>query len=194
MGLDICVYRPQPLNGIDPEDFQENYGSIFVLEENPELEIFASMAFDKENEYYDLEAAAKALGYELDQLKTCYWSHDKDGLTVKCENQNDEEVMIINPPTVKKIERCIACGEVGYQRKGANSQFYEDEIWSSSCVISQSILFEHWNKYFSEKTPESKGGFGFGVEYDLEDDEMRKRFKTNIIDKFVENETFVIYC
>ena len=61
--------------------------------------------------------------------------------------------------------------EIGYQRRGANSQFYEDGMWSSDCVLKRETLIDHNNKYF----------------YDSD-------FKENIIDKFVEGKTFVDYC
>lgn len=85
------------------------------------------------------------------------------------------------------------CEEVGYQRKGANDRFYEDGMWDSPCVLDAKTLNEHWEKYFSFKTPDSVGGFGSCVELDFEDEEMKRRFKENIIDKFIEGETFVIY-
>lgn len=102
-------------------------------------------------------------------------------------------VSIKNPPTFKRAEKCLALEEVGYQRKGANSQFYEDGMWGSKCITDLNVLKEHWEKYFSKPTPESKGGFGSGVEYDLTAKEMREGFKKNIIDNFVEGETFIIY-
>ncbi len=102
-------------------------------------------------------------------------------------------VSVIDPPTYKVIEKCIAFEEVGYQRKGANKKFYEDGMWDSPCIIDSKTLNEHWEKYFSRQTPESKGGWGSGVEYNKEDTEMREDFKRNIIDKFIEGETFVIY-
>jgi hypothetical protein len=103
------------------------------------------------------------------------------------------KIIIIDPPTENKIETCIGFEEVGYQRKGANKKFYEDGMWDSPCVVDSKTLNEHWEKYFSNQTPESKGGWGSGVEYNKEDTEMREDFKRNIIDKFVEGETFVIY-
>lgn len=102
-------------------------------------------------------------------------------------------VDLVNPPTFDRVDRCIACDEIGYQRKGANTKFYQDGMWDSQCVIDSKILNEHWEKYFSKQTPESPGGWGSGVEFVLEDDEMKNRFKENIVDKFVEGETFVIY-
>lgn len=102
-------------------------------------------------------------------------------------------VEIKNPPLTYKKELCIAIKEVGYQRKGANKQFYEDGMWDSTPITDLKTLTEHWEKYFSKQTPESQGGFGSGVERDLTDREMKKEFKENIIDKFVEGETFVIY-
>jgi hypothetical protein len=107
--------------------------------------------------------------------------------------QRKVEVKIRNPKKNPRVDKCLDCEEVGYQRKGANQQFYEDGMWGSEPVFDMATLLEHWEKYFSAPTPESKGGWGSGTEYDLEADEMRKRFKENIIDKFVEGETFVYY-
>jgi len=103
------------------------------------------------------------------------------------------KITIVDPPAIDEIETCIGFEEVGYQRKGANKKFYEDDMWDSPCVVDSKTLNEHWEKYFSKQTPESKGGWGSGVEYDKEDNEMREDFKRNIIDKFIEGETFVIY-
>lgn len=111
------------------------------------------------------------------------WEFSKKKISVK----------LVNPSTVKKIDKSISCTEVGYQRKGANKQFYEDDMWDSPCVLLKETLLDHWKKYFSHQTPDSNGGFGSGVEYDLTNNEMKTRFKENIIDKFTENETFVIY-
>jgi len=103
-------------------------------------------------------------------------------------------VTIIDPEVTSKVEKCIKYEKIGYQRKGANKKFYEDEMWDSPCIVDSKTLNEVWEKYFSYNTPDSKGGYGSGVEYDLSDDEMRKYFKENIIDKFIEGETFVMFC
>lgn len=187
MGLDISVYKIEKLNGRNPESIEE----FFTLEECPELEIFKEFAFEKENGYYDLETDAKNQGYNIDDLvlrsfsscPTVYVFNDKEG----------NEVKIVEPTIIKKIERCLTYSCISEQRKGANKQFYEDEIWDSPCVVDTKTLNEHWKKYFSHNTPESKGGFGYGVEFKLEDEEMKNRFKKNIIDNFIEGETFVVY-
>lgn len=103
------------------------------------------------------------------------------------------KVFLINPPKDKRIEKCISFEEVGYQRKGANSLFYEKGMWDSPCVLDKKTLMLHWKEYFSKSTPESKGGFGSQVEYKLANKEMKKNFKENIINKFIEGETFVVY-
>lgn len=86
---------------------------------------------------------------------------------------------------------------VGYQRKGANTKFYEDGKWEDPekiCVVTQEELESDWWNYFSRKSPESKGdGFGSCVEYDLSDAEMSERFKENIMKVFKEGETAVVY-
>ncbi len=85
-------------------------------------------------------------------------------------------VSVKNPRTVTREETCIAYVEVGYQRKGANKQFYDDGKWGSPCVTDKKTLLEHWEKYFSD------------------DEERKADFKRNIVDKFVEGVNFVCYC
>lgn len=103
------------------------------------------------------------------------------------------EFKIINPEIYEKEDLCIAYQEVGWQRKGANKQFYEDEMWQPPYVTDLKTLMEHHKKYFSFQTPDSKGGWGDGVEYTLDDSEMSERFQKNIIGNFIEGKTFVVY-
>ena len=78
------------------------------------------------------------------------------------------------------------CEEVGYQRKGANSQFYDDDMWGcSDVVLDLKTLEEHWLKYFSD--PVNSPYYDGDTEY------MKRHFKENIIDNFVEGQTFVCY-
>jgi hypothetical protein len=187
MGLDICVYKVYK-----PEKV-EDVENAFTLKDFPELEIFKNLAFEKENEYYDIIADIKKLGYDPAELEM-YSAEFGESTVFKFKVINKDETFdIVDPPTYKVMELCIAVEEVGYQRKGANSQFYEDGMWDSPCVTDLKTLKKHWKAYFSKQTPESQGGFGSGLEYELEDADRKKRFKQNIIDKFVEGETFVIY-
>lgn len=261
MGLDISVYRPIIPDGskrIDEDDY-------YILSENPELECFSSMSFEKENSYYDLDETIKLLGknsedliwtgtsygrrtifsyldtkhelYAANQFFEAIW-HSMDfnslgelrnsdyfkeykekylpvmkrhGYKPRYKTKSSDgrvyyslnhpwkisrllvEIKIINPPTYKKMERCILCEEVGYQRKGANKKFYEDGMWDSPCVVDLKTLNDHWERYFSHSTPESNGGWGSSVEYKQDDGEMKENFKRNIIDNFIEGETFVVY-
>ncbi len=109
--------------------------------------------------------------------------------------------MRIDEKTLPRIiipTRVVAFTEVGYQRKGANATFYDDDIWGNF-VVDIATLTEHWNKYFSgdvkTEKKELKPGMltGFGVEYELDAEENRKNFKENILDKFVDGKTIVSY-
>jgi hypothetical protein len=91
-------------------------------------------------------------------------------------NKDNKAVELINPPLYDKEDIYIPCIEIGYQRKGANKTFYSDDMWDSPCVLSKSVLEEHWIKYFSH----------------TEDD--KEHFKEHILDKFIDGETFVCYC
>ena len=72
--------------------------------------------------------------------------------------------------------------EVGYQRKGANAQFYKDGKWDyNTVVVDKRTLLEDWNKYFSDPDDNYYG------------ENSRKNFEKNIINNFVEGETIVCY-
>lgn len=191
MGLDISVMKPVNPEGKDL-DALKMY--VFTLKDTPELEVFKDLVFEKENEYYDTERALTEAGYDPKNVDCTGTEFGEDTIFNFETKDGGVRFEIKNPPTLKVIERCVACEEVGYQRKGANKQFYEDDMWNSPCVMDAKTLNEHWEKYFSFETPNSPGdGFGSSVEYSMDDTERKTRFKENIIDNFVEGETFVVY-
>lgn len=83
---------------------------------------------------------------------------------------------LVNPSMTKRTDIVIECDEVGYQRKGANKAFYDDKIWDSDPILKKSVLEDHLIRYFSDT------------------EEMKNEYRKNIIDKFVEGETFLLYC
>lgn len=184
MGLDISVYKPYSIGKKKPKDI-ENFA---ILEEHPELACFKKLAFKKTNEYYDLKTAAKKKGYKLEDLQCRMMSAGRFEF-----EDNQGKRVVLKPKTFKKKELCLAIEEIAYQRKGANSKFYEDEAWNSKCITSRRMVSNHWKKYFSKNTPASKGGWGWGVEFKLANKEMKETFKKNIVDKFVEGKTFLMY-
>lgn len=190
MGLDISVYRPKKLTGspdsVDTEDF-------WIIEDDTELSIFKDFFFEKEIEFYDFEEPMKNMGYDLKDFYNGGMEFGPDATFDLVHREEGFKITLVNPPTIKIKKTGFIYEEVGYQRKGANKKFYEDGMWDSPCITDSKTLNEHWEKYFSYQTPDSKGGWGSVVEYSLEDEEMRRGFKENIIDKFVEGETFVIY-
>jgi len=190
MGLDICVYRVIPKSN---DDFNQEDDRYFNITENPELEVFSHLSFEMDVDYYDVEGELKKMGLNPEDLQ---WRGTEYGEEVKISfiTADEKEIDLIDPPTFKKRERFLQVEEVGYQRKGANKKFYEDGMWDSPAVLKMDTLKDHWEKYFSRQTPDSAGGWGSGVEYKLEDEEMKTRFKENIIDKFIEGETFLLYC
>ena len=75
-----------------------------------------------------------------------------------------------------KVVEVIVITEIGHQRKGENSKFHDDLLWGGPIVIRKEQLIDHWKKYFS----------------DIE--EHKLNFKKNIVNKFIEGETIVMYC
>jgi len=171
MGLDITVNMVKSIGNKNPQDIDD----FDILSESPNLTVFTHLAFERVNEYYDLETAIRNIGYKLDDLKWIGTSYH-GAVQYTYKNKIGEEVVITDPPIIYKKELCIFSEEIGYQRKGANKKFYDDGMWDGVDVVEKWVLLEHWNKYFS----------------DTED--LRRSFKENIVDKFIEGSTFVCYC
>lgn len=118
--------------------------------------------------------------------KDCMWFvgfHRKD---------SDERVWVcLHDGTMKsfEVEDECWCGmydayeEIGYMRKGANSKFYDDEMWDTDKIVcSKEVLKEHMEKYFDEK--------GNGMY-----ESPRECFRREIYDKFRDGEgMYVVYC
>lgn len=186
MGLDVSVYRVIGKGEYKPCD---DYVS---LAEHPELEGFRHLAFTKVETELDVVRAFAKKGISVEEIEMTECDL-KGNVHVVTATLKDGRVVTVFPKVSKKRMLVIGCREVGYQRKGANTQFYEDGMWDSPCVVSHEVLLEHWKKYFSKATPDSAGGWGSCVEFSLGDKERKEYFKKNIIDVFVEGEMFVQY-
>jgi len=164
MGLDISVYKVVK----NPADKKSE--EFHILSECPELIQFKPLAYERVNEYWDLDKTIKDLGHNPDEMHLDgYDIETGEDITLHYTHLNGESIDIKNPPYFYKTELCIDVEEVGYQRKGANSDFYEHDIWNSDCITKLEVLEEHAKKYFDDS------------------------FRQNIIENFVEGETFVIY-
>jgi len=217
MGLDISVVKPIRASQdliekcrIDEEDMPCMYIPISITK-NSSLKRFINFAFKKEVEYIDFEETFKSLGLNFSDYR---WGMTAEKGYYFMLNSKEAPSMDITDDedyagwdlvigfemlkTFKEQEDWIIGESIGWQRKGANSLFYTDDengdsMWSSPPIVEKSVLLEHWKKYFSCSTPTAPGGFGSGVEFEQSDSEMRENFKKNIVDKFIEGETYVIY-
>lgn len=187
MGLDVSVYKPVPLGDRKPQDVED----VFTLTPESSLMVFKDFAFERvKNSYYDLEKAFKDRGLDPEKyhhVMTAYGETttfkfrkiDSTGQEGDEVDFDDEVVEFVDPPTYEKTELVLDCEEVGYQRKGANSQFYADDMWGGSdVVLDLKTLEEHWLKYFSD--PVDSPHYEGDTEY------MKRHFKENIIDNFLE--------
>lgn len=171
MGLDISVYKPVK------RMFSKNDDDYYMISDNPELSFFKEFIVEKVISFNDFESVLKICNLTEDDVEFEGIEGCEEGIVyIAKDKKTKKEIRIINPITYPKKEKCIFVEEVGYQRKGANKKFYDDNMWGGyPCIVDKKILLDHWIKYFS----------------DTED--MKYQFKTNIIDKFIEGETFVIY-
>ncbi|OQC44434.1 MAG: hypothetical protein BWX59_01915 [Bacteroidetes bacterium ADurb.Bin028] len=181
------------------------------------LEVFKDFIIDTEEEVYDINMLLSEKGYTYEDVDYQDDSYSYRNDDFHCGDfrfvMKDGNILTFNNVSTISIPcKGILYNKIGSQRKGANRDFYADGMWSSKIVVKKDVLIDHWNRYFSgDGNIEQKGSdlqvtetgkiivsgdvpYGFGVEYNLTAEENRKRFKENIIDVFVEGETFVVYC
>ena len=119
------------------------------------------------------EAMTISLSQLLDEDK------EPDPNDTTCVRFNNDELV----GKIEDVEVWAYGREVGYQRKGANAQFYEDGKWDDNTIVStMKMLLEDWKKYFSDPNDSYYGK------------KSAKEFKKNIIKHFEEGKTFVWYC
>ena len=200
MGLDVCVHEfvkiPDDVKTEqDLQKFCDNLGFGWeTLEDDIPNDKKIPRAYVKRIpiELDDWEATFTKLGLNFKDyawvetgLNTVSFVYVNDG--VPDYGAPESTYLVIKSEDIlKKVEEhdVIVIGkEVGYQRKGANKQFYDDGRWDvDTWVFTKEELIEHWNKYFSDPNDAYYGK------------RARKEFKKNIIDHFVEGKTFVMYC
>jgi len=142
----------------------------------------------------EYEESLSAPGYWYDFIKKDTISAAQEDAVVSLERLfGDEEpdpadatrVRINNDEIIPKTElvEVWAYGkQQGYQRKGANTQFYDDGKWDNNTIVStKEMLLEDWKKYFSDPEDDYYGK------------DAESHFKENIIDNFKEGKTFVAY-
>lgn len=212
MGLDICLRKPvvytEDLRK-KVDDYKEELDKTVVsgIEGIPELLPFKKFFFKELITYYNWEATFKEKNLDI---KDFNW-YSSGGTTEEfdlhekeCQEQdieinwdifdsyhtyqhkNSKELVKFKNSEVITFtveEDCLLSKQVGYQRKGANTEFYKEgsykndlSMWDYPPILDLKTLEEHHKKYFSI------------------DEECANNFKENIIDKFIEGETFVVYC
>lgn len=194
MGLDVVlkkVIEPTAENIASAEAYSNNISMNIVsgIEGQTELNIFADHIFKKSIEYNDFEKTFNDLGLKFEDYEwrscgedpTGKYNHEEEikDFWWKFQHSDTKEDLWVADSNVVKFfveEDCIVATEVGYQRKGANKQFYDDGMWGAPCITDKATVIEHWNKYFSETA------------------ELKKHFQENILNKFKEGETYLIYC
>lgn len=191
MGLDVCVFKAIiPADKLDTIEkvaaFESKNECSFHTTESCPAIIGSKFEVEAPVEYIDFGPLFKGRGLNEDDYRciaSCGYDRfeflpnniDTENADIKTIEENtivfEEEVY----PTKIVMEKGFFVGkEIGYQRKGANKQFYDDGKWDdNTVVIDRKTLLDDWKKYFSD-----------------EDDTY---FKENIIDHFVEGETIVCY-
>lgn len=213
MGLDTCVYELIDPKGLDLKTkslrnrLERNFGYQFKELEESDLPCFKGferfivdvreMVFDEERmflkrelDFRDYEPVISGDDYSYakkevmrEREEVLKLSGDENDIV--WEDYGEEEVFKKEEVLWKwAIVKYIVLGrEIGYQRRGENKKFHDDGKWDSNIfVLRKESLLKDWNDYFSDTD-----------DYGHTPEESRARFKENILDKFVEGKTVVIY-
>lgn len=213
MGLDVFVFRyleiPDDIKTQDELDkfcsehdvswnfYRENHKNLpkkYVKKIPIELVDWDATFKKRGLNFEDYEESCSAIGLWYEFIKKSLTPAEQENIEIKLSDILDDKepdpndttiVRFNNDELVGKIEDVevwVHGSEVGYQRKGANAQFYKDGKWDDNTIVStKEMLLEDWKKYFSDPEDEY-----YGVD-------SAKNFKENIIDNFIEGETFVAY-
>lgn len=195
MGLDISIIKPiettdkirdsyvsgnDDLDNIRVIDLSDYYPDELPKDENW-MRYIDPFVREIEIDIFDLDKIRLKLGisdsHELVMIG--------DGELGFSDNPDNEMIIyefddLSKVPTTIGIAKILSGIEISYQRKGANSRFYDEDKWPS-LVWSKEELNEYRDKYFSHNL-----GKNNDTEYNLSDEEMRSRFEKNIMSKFSE--------
>lgn len=184
MGLDISVLR-MVSDKDEAKRLIKDHKYITIDKDDTWAERFKDRIIQIRERHWNFEKSLQNAGYNPDEYECIGGSCESVEFVKKSdiEKWNTGEYgtsLLITLPIkdmvkVRKRVNVIACDEIGYQRKGANARFYEDDMWDSPPVTTRKELLRHWRKYFCPM------------------DKCRGSFKTNIVDKFIEGECIVRY-
>ena len=185
LGIYVCRALPATEENIRLSENYEYKVTLSVVSQVAGLEFFTSYIFKKDITFPDMNATLIKFGLNPDDYE-CHRSGNigQTEVIFYYEHKVTKEPFNLKiSDVVQRISNvdCLLHTTVGCHTGGAHETFFEhimtrDNDWVYPVITSRSMLMEHWEKYFSE------------------DDEVRAQFRLNIIDKFIEGETYVQYC
>ena len=206
MGLDICVYKIKKKTA---EEVKKNENeSFFRLTNddteysNPHPEWTKKFEVEYTQTYYDWEKYKEESGIDIDEYDWAGESYGEEGcflfLNPKGEEDNGDyegigkiKIDLEKVPTKEKVIKVLPREEVGYQRKGLNSKFYDD-------YKNGKIGYFVWTKAELERYKDEYCDEPYEYIYPngTKSGEMvypKDNFQKNIINKFTEGEDCVIF-
>lgn len=174
MGLDISVNRIT-------KDVREHYFT-YKSHKSDNSDCYPNWSKEflskKEELFYDWNKYKEETGIDIDKLEWCGTKYGKSGCFMFVKNPETEEKIEIDlekVPIYPHVDDVLYYDEVGYQRKGLNSKFYED-------YKSGKIGYFVWTLAELQRYKE-----------DYCDDDTKENFQRNIIDNFIEGKDCVTF-
>ena len=205
MGLDITVYKI--IKSSSKELKNNRKINLFRLVDkdfnykNPFPEWTKKFEIEYTQTYYDWDKYQEESGINLDDYTWLGKSYSKDGnfmLIVHKDYHNleyyerEKHVILIDMnklPTKDRVIKVLPNEEVGYQRKGLNSKFYDD-------YQNGKIGYFVWTKAELERYKEEYCDDSYEYTYSNGEKETvgpKEDFQNNIINNFTEGEDCVTF-
>jgi len=200
MGLDIMVRKIVRKKGAEKRKAKDN-GDYFRLidedsgkYENNFPEWTKPFIDEITEKWYDWDKYKEETGIDVLKMTWCSESYGKEGCFLTLENPEDEKEITIDlekVPTKKVKIKVIFYEEVGYQRKGLNSQFYDDyDDGKIGYFVWDLKELKRYKKDYCDRQHRYIYPNGEKSDFIVT---PKKNFQKNIIDNFVQDECVVCF-
>lgn len=199
MGLDIMVRKIVHKKGAEKRKAKDNRDYFRLIDDSgnyknnfPEwTKPFIDEITEK---WYDWDKYKEETGIDVFKMTWLREEYSKDGCFMTLKNPEDEKNFTIDLkkiPTKKVKIKVIFYEEVGYQRKGLNSQFYDDyDDGKIGYFVWDLKELKRYKKDYCDRQHRYIYASGEKSDFIVT---PKKDFQENIIDKFVQNECVVCF-
>lgn len=175
MGLTVSLRKPIFPTEENKVKYSDTMYVVSGTEGSNELSFFKDFLYKDIVKYTDYEKTFELLGLNVKDYKliTCNYNKEYSDYSSEYKSIITDESLKINFSDFSEYsieEDCLMSKEISWVSKGNKRELWDDPDVNKA-IITKEILQKHYDLYF-----------------------QNDNFKTEILDKFIEGEHFVVYC